>query len=77
MEFEFTNTQLFGTDGEQIEVMEPLHHTSPENAYIECIDIADDYGIILQHITTEFLGEDCEITICPMTGDLELKILNY
>jgi len=75
MQFEFTNTQLFGTDGEQIEVLEPLVHESPERMYSACIEIAEEYGIILECLTTEFLGEECTLSICPETGELELDIL--
>lgn len=75
MNFEFNNTFLFGTDDECIEVLETLYGTSPEKIYTQCIEIADDYGIILQSVRTAFLGEECEFSLCPNTGDFLIEVL--
>lgn len=75
MNFEFTDTYLFGIDNECIEVAEILYGPSPEQIYIQCIEIAEEYGIVLESIKTKFLGEECEFSLCPDTGDFLIKVL--
>lgn len=76
MNFEFTDTYLFGTDEECIEVLETLYGISPEKVYSQCIKISEEYGVILQSVRTKFLGEECEFSLCPATGDLLIEVLS-
>ena len=75
MGFEFNDTCLFGIEGEQIEVLEPLFADTPEQLYTICIEILEEYGGVLEKISTEFLGEHCEFSLWPKTGELLVKVI--
>jgi hypothetical protein len=74
---EFKNITLFGTDGECIPVEGIFNSQSPQTMYIQCIEEAEEFGIVLEKIQTDFLGEECEFCLCPDTGEFQVNVLTY
>jgi hypothetical protein len=74
MDLDFKNICLYGMDGEIIEVDETIYCSTPEDMYCQCVDIAEDYGVVLRYLTSEMLGEGCVISLCDDSGELILNI---
>ena len=73
---EFENIILFGTDGECVEVLDEINFPNPQEMYIYCIGVAEEYGFVLERVRTEFLGEGCDFYLCPDTGDFRVDVLS-
>jgi hypothetical protein len=73
---EFKNITLFGTDGECVEVLDEVVFSNPQEMYIYCINVAEEYGFVLEKVQTEFLGEECEFYLCSDTGDFKVEVLS-
>ena len=74
---EFHNIVLFGTDGERILVEGTFNSKTPQTMYIQCIEEAEEFGVVLEKIQTTFLGEECEFYLCPDTGEFQVNVLPY